>query len=645
LAKNNVFRLTLVLVLMCIGIGLPVKPVVSVTPIYIRADGSVDPPSAPIQRDGNTYTLVGDINGSLVIEKDNIVVFGNGYKLQGENGSIGVYLFGRKNVTLKEMWVLGFERGIYLECSDNNYLINNRVEKNEQGIYLFFSNNNTLIGNNVTDNFRGITLAFCKHVTMRYNFMSKNRYSFSVGQARIQFYEHDIDTSNTINGRPIYYLLNRENETVPLDAGCVYVVDSVNVTVENLTITNCEFGIVLAYSENCIIRNNTVFTNYHGICLDRSNSNLIANNNASNNGQGGIFLYWSHQNLLINNTATNNRGVLGVVGGSAGIYLEDTYYNVLVGNFLANNSQGIGVDDSSGIQIIGNNITNNFLRGIVLWNGRSSVIAENNVVNNRIGIEVRVISKDNRIYHNNFINNDIQVNIIGENLRNFWNQSYPLGGNYWSHYNGTDLFSGPRQNEAGMDGIGDSPYIMDESNIDNYPLMNPWCPTDLSILNVTCSEFEFYIGHTVNVTAQITNRGAIAETFEVTCKYELDGVEHVIGLILVVDLPSNATATLTFDWTPMAVAVYRLKVEVTVLPDETYPADNNVTCSVAVKVKMVGDVNGDGCVDIGDIAMAALAYGSYPCHPRWNNQADVNRDGRVDIQDLAVIAQRFGSVG
>ena len=126
---------------------------------------------------------------------------------------------------------------------------------------------------------------------------------------------------------------------------------------------------------------------------------------------------------------------------------------------------------------------------------------------------------------------------------------------------------------------------------------------------------------------------------------ERERMKQALPEVLVVDLPSNATATLTFDWTPMAVAVYRLKVEVTVLPDETYPADNNVTCSVAVKVKMVGDVNGDGCVDIGDIAMAALAYGSYPCHPRWNNQADVNRDGRVDIQDLAVIAQRFGSVG
>jgi PKD repeat protein len=36
------------------------------------------------------------------------------------------------------------------------------------------------------------------------------------------------------------------------------------------------------------------------------------------------------------------------------------------------------------------------------------------------------------------------------------------------------LFSGPYQNETGSDGIGDTPYVIDENNLDRYPLMNPW---------------------------------------------------------------------------------------------------------------------------------------------------------------------------
>jgi len=46
-----------------------------------------------------------------------------------------------------------------------------------------------------------------------------------------------------------------------------------------------------------------------------------------------------------------------------------------------------------------------------------------------------------------------------------WDDGYPSGGNYWSDYNGTD---------ANHDGIGDTPYVIDANNADNYPLMTPY---------------------------------------------------------------------------------------------------------------------------------------------------------------------------
>ncbi len=56
----------------------------------------------------------------------------------------------------------------------------------------------------------------------------------------------------------------------------------------------------------------------------------------------------------------------------------------------------------------------------------------------------------------------------------------------------------------------------------------------------------------------------------------------------------------------------------------------------------LGDLNGDGKVDIRDIAIAVLAFGSYPGHPRWNPVADVNKDDKVDTRDIALIVNNFG---
>jgi hypothetical protein len=60
------------------------------------------------------------------------------------------------------------------------------------------------------------------------------------------------------------------------------------------------------------------------------------------------------------------------------------------------------------------------------------------------------------------------------------------------------------------------------------------------------------------------------------------------------------------------------------------------------EISLLGDLNGDGKVDVSDIAIVGLAFGSYPEHSRWNPAADVNKDQAVDIRDVALTSQRFG---
>jgi len=57
---------------------------------------------------------------------------------------------------------------------------------------------------------------------------------------------------------------------------------------------------------------------------------------------------------------------------------------------------------------------------------------------------------------------------------------------------------------------------------------------------------------------------------------------------------------------------------------------------------IVGDLDGNGVVDIKDLAILMQAFGAYPGHIRWNAEADLNRDGKIDIIDAALLFKHIG---
>lgn len=70
---------------------------------------------------------------------------------------------------------------------------------------------------------------------------------------------------------------------------------------------------------------------------------------------------------------------------------------------------------------------------------------------------------------------------------------------------------------------------------------------------------------------------------------------------------------------------------------------NTFLDSVIKPTGEIGDLNGDGKISIGDLSIAAAAYGKTSADPDWNKykKSDVNKDGKVDISDLAFIAQKI----
>ncbi len=217
-------------------------------------------------------------------------------------------------------------------------------------------------------------------------------------------------------------------------------------------------GIRLDNSYNNTITNNNASLSIgiaaaFGIYLDNSNGNIIDNNTVDGSSYGGIYLYISNNNTISNNTATDN---------SNGIWVRQSNNNTISNNTATDNSNGIELSDSSN-----NTVTNNTIS-----------------LNTNYGFYLSDSSNYNLIYHNNFIDN---VNQAYDDSTNFWNDTYPSGGNYWSDFDEAiegayDDYNGANQDVAGADGIVDqglpagglNPYI----NIlggagaqDNYPLI------------------------------------------------------------------------------------------------------------------------------------------------------------------------------
>jgi parallel beta-helix repeat protein len=219
------------------------------------------------------------------------------------------------------------------------------------GIYLDHADNCTFNDNELDLNMVGFYFWECLNCTLSGNILRDNDVGFQIWGSSLEYYFHTIDASNTVNGRPVYYLTNQHELAVPNYAGWVAAINCSDITVEDLTTVPNFDGVLFAYTEDSSIVNCTLSDNFDGIMLSSSSNCTISRNVISNNGYAAIYFDTSVDCTMTENNVLNDYCVFGMRHGSSGnrIFHNNFINNGWIGAFDSDcqNSMDNGVSEGN----------------------------------------------------------------------------------------------------------------------------------------------------------------------------------------------------------------------------------------------------------------------------------------------------------
>jgi parallel beta-helix repeat protein len=512
----------ILLMLSMLTSAFDVQPVKAIGTIYIRADGSIDPSTAPISSvDNVTYTFTDNINDSIIVERDNIVVDGASFIVQGmeatgsvgideATGSVGIDLSNRSNVTIKNTNIKSFYFGIMLDSSSNNSIAGNNITSNEYGVYFYESSNNNVSGNNITSNNDfGVEFDFSSYNTVSSNNIANNMYG-------VFFYE---SSHNTASGN------NVANNTYGIE---LYYSSNNSISGNNITANNNR-GVNLRVSSNNTVSSNNIANNMYGVYFEGSSSNNVSGNTFVNDG---LMVLYSYENIVTGNLVNGkplvylegfsdyvveNAGQVVLVNcvdirvenldlssASVGVLLQQTNNTEISSNNIANNMYGVYFEESSSNNVSGNSIITNNVYGICLdYYSSNNSIAGNNITNNTRGILLS--GSNNSIAGNNITNNGREYGDYGVLLSGSNNS---IAGN-----NITNNTLGIRCSFSFGSAIYLNNFINNARNAFSYNSSNLWSSPQPMTYIYNGSEYVNYLGNYWNDYSGIdVNNDGVGDT-------------------------------------------------------------------------------------------------------------------------------------
>ncbi|MGD0719383.1 MAG: right-handed parallel beta-helix repeat-containing protein, partial [Thermoplasmata archaeon] len=262
---------------------------------------------------------------------------------------------------------------------------------------------------------------------------------------------NDFASSN-VSGAGLYLSLDREVKVVDnqLSDAAAYGIES------NLT------------KGLSIVRNTLSRVESVAIGLNGSSDVNVSFNKVDN--ATGYALYLVDVSLFTVgwDDAGNGSTVKGI-----GFYGDGLSSGAVTDNQFDRTNVSLALVGCNGVEVDGNNASLSTY-GMQLTSNVNVTVADNEFLDDRYSFEIEA-NTGTWIYHNNFEDdsswrNDPSVQLI------HWTAGYPEGGNFWSNHTSPDSASGPNQTTPGPDGIVDTPFVLNVTNVDRYPLAVPWVP-------------------------------------------------------------------------------------------------------------------------------------------------------------------------
>jgi len=590
----------LMLMISMLSLAINIKPARSdwTGTVHIRADGSIDPPDAPIiTYDNITYTLTDNITSfadGIIVERDSVTINGANFTLYGSGSGIGINISGRTKVKIKNLHIQNFEVGIKLYKSNRNTIYKNNLENNIlRGILAVFSDFNIISENNITNSYYGVLLFYSRSNNIHQNNIANNSHGIGIDNS----FDNQIYHNNFFNNtQQVHNIASSNIWDNGYPSGGNYWSNYIGVDIKRGPNQDQHGSDGIGDTSYIIDVNNTdrypLMYPYGSILPPNFTLTITATSGGTTDPPPGTYVYFEGQNVSVE--AMPFAGYI----------------------FHHWELDGINVGDLNPITVTIR--ADHHLHAVLLLLYNITIRAH--CINEGI---------------------DVNLNITMDGSLTGYQTPHTF-----TSLAGMHTFTLPQHDVHGHQfrqwSIGERSTTINVTKGGTYIAYYRTPPVHaIGITEVTA--LKNAVGQNCSLCINVTaiNPGDYVETFNLTVYANMTELKTKL-----ITLQNGSLITVAFNWntTGFVKGNYNVWAYAEPVPGET-DTEDNIYVDGVVWVRWPYDVTGDGYCGIDDIVAVAEHFGAIPGDPNWNPIYDITCNNYVGIDDIVEMADHFGQTG